>query len=84
MEKGKYNILNFKLYYIIQGNVMEWTMETRTGFGMTNCRFYRGVQFTSSARDCVIPVTGIERIVDSGQTRYEKVGNIGFRIALYL
>ena len=59
-------------------------METRTGFGMTNCRFYRGVQFTSSARDCVIPVTGIERIVDSGQTRYEKVGNIGFRIALYL
>lgn len=51
---------------------------------MTNCRFYRGVQFTSSARDCVIPVTGIERIVDSGQTRYEKVGSIGFRIALYL
>ena len=80
-SNSNYSIKNI---YDLGGNVMEWTMETRTGFGMTNCRFYRGVQFTSSARDCVIPVTGIERIVDSGQTRYEKVGNIGFRIALYL
>ena len=23
MEKGKYNILNFKLYYIIQGNTIK-------------------------------------------------------------
>jgi len=23
MEKGKYNILNFKLYYIIQGKIWE-------------------------------------------------------------
>lgn len=26
MEKGKYNILNFKLYYIIQGVNYEFTL----------------------------------------------------------
>ena len=29
MEKGKYNILNFKLYYIIQGRKMGFTKDTQ-------------------------------------------------------
>ena len=29
MEKGKYNILNFKLYYIIQGKIM-FNLDKRT------------------------------------------------------
>ena len=28
MEKGKYNILNFKLYYIIQGNILKSSIKT--------------------------------------------------------
>ena len=31
MEKGKYNILNFKLYYIIQGNIMKFDKDTTIG-----------------------------------------------------
>ena len=30
MEKGKYNILNFKLYYIIQGAKMKRTFQPKT------------------------------------------------------
>ena len=36
MEKGKYNILNFKLYYIIQGNNMDFK-----DFKMDNLRQIR-------------------------------------------
>lgn len=30
MEKGKYNILNFKLYYIIQGNIYQKIVDIST------------------------------------------------------
>ena len=34
MEKGKYNILNFKLYYIIQGVIKD---EERVNFTRKRC-----------------------------------------------
>ena len=36
MEKGKYNILNFKLYYIIQGVIMNRRVEELLQSNITN------------------------------------------------